>query len=58
VHEVVRELGEGQGVGTQSPDSVKVVTWSGVPLREGENEVVLKTDGGLCARRRIFRTRP
>ena len=32
-----------------------------VPLSfacEGENEVVLKTDGGLCARRRIFRTRP
>ncbi|MBQ6137840.1 MAG: hypothetical protein IJI73_10780 [Kiritimatiellae bacterium] len=48
----------GEAVGTQEPDAVKVVTWPGVTLREGENEIVLKTDGGLCARRRIFRTRP
>ena len=48
----------GDVIGTQEPDEVKVVTWSDVPLREGENEIVLKTDGGLCARRRIFRTRP
>jgi beta-galactosidase len=47
----------GENVGTETPDAVNVVTWSGVPLREGENEVELKADGGLSARRRIFRTR-
>lgn len=45
----------GEVVGTQSPDSVKVVTWSDVPLREGENEVVLKASDGLCSRRMIRR---
>lgn len=47
----------GEVVGTQSPDSVKVVTWSDVPLREGDNEVVLKASDGLCSRR-IIRRRP
>jgi hypothetical protein len=47
----------GENVGTETPDAVNVVTWSGVPLREGENEVELKADGGLSARRRILRTR-
>ena len=37
---------------------LQVVTFAVDSLREGENEVVLKTDEGLCARRRIFRTRP
>ena len=45
----------GEVVGTQSPDSVKVVTWSDVPLREGENEVVLRASDGLCSRRMIRR---
>ena len=48
----------GEEVGTREPDAVKVVSWPGVQLREGENEVVLKTDDGRCARRRIIRTRP
>ena len=45
----------GEVVGTQSPDSVKVVTWSDVPLREGENVVVLRASDGLCSRRMIRR---
>lgn len=48
----------GDAVGTQEPDAVKVVTWSDVALREGANEIVLKTDDGLSARRSIVRTRP
>ena len=43
----------GEVVGTQEPDAVKVVTWPDVPLRPGENVVELRAAGGLSSRRLI-----
>jgi beta-galactosidase len=49
-------LVNGHPVGTQTPDQVKVVTWTGVPLAEGENVIILETADGARAVRRIVRS--
>ena len=35
----------GREIGTQTPDSIRVVTWSGVELAPGRNTVELRADG-------------
>jgi beta-galactosidase len=49
-------LVNGHPVGTQTPDQVKVVAWTGVPLAEGENVIILETADGARAVRRIVRS--
>ena len=45
----------GKSVGTQPPDVVKVVRWTDVPLRKGENVLELRTDDGRISTRRLVR---
>ena len=45
----------GRPVGTQVPDVVKVVRWTDVPLRKGENVLELRTDDGRISTRRLVR---
>ena len=45
----------GKSVGTQPPGAVKVVRWTDVPLRKGENVLELRTDDGRISTRRLVR---